>query len=129
MGDGGGGGGGADSHTAAGRNKNSLCPTAERNPVGRLQAGGLEGGVQLCLWKEPGVHRRRGVSFDSDEDFGSDLQQQQERCCCCWSDQTAPPYEKKGGCRIPFGTRGSAERALASPVSLSQPPPLGNIFS
>lgn len=41
----------------------------------RLEAGAPKGPVQLRLWKEPGVRRRRGVSFESDEEFSSYLQQ------------------------------------------------------
>lgn len=41
---------------------------------GQYQAKALKGIIQLCLWKEPGVHGRRGVSFESDEEFRSDLQ-------------------------------------------------------
>ena len=39
-----------------------------------IKQGALKEIIQLCLWKEPGVHWRRGVSFESDEEFRSDLQ-------------------------------------------------------
>ncbi|KAK5863807.1 hypothetical protein PBY51_000807 [Eleginops maclovinus] len=52
---------------------NGVVLQLEKNGC-QYQAKALKGIIQLCLWKEPGVHRRRGVSFESDEEFRSDLQ-------------------------------------------------------
>lgn len=51
-----------------------LLPLSVRQMEASNKRGALKRIVQLCLWKEPGVHWRRDVSFESDEEFRSDLQ-------------------------------------------------------
>lgn len=53
----------------------SLTPLQppERKVDATIKQGVLKGIIQRCLWKEPGVHWRRGVSFEFDEEFTSDL--------------------------------------------------------
>lgn len=65
--------GGADSHRSRLEGiKPSLSRLKERWRLGFEQ---VLSKVLLCLWKEPGVHRRHGISFESDEEFSSYLQQ------------------------------------------------------